>query len=639
MADHPVTLLAEEEASQANINVLKGLFQRYGEASGQIINPSKSTFYVGSISAARANRIADMLGFSIGTLPFTYLGVPIFKGKPKVCHLQPIADRIKAKLAAWKASLLSMAGRVQIVKSIIHGMLIYSFMIYAWPISLLKDVDRWIRNFIWIGNIDQRKLVTVAWDKVCAPTNEGGLGLRSLRHINEAANLKLCWDLFTSSSHWASLIRARVMRRNQHRFEGKSIHWRSAVNTVISRVSLSGNLSKKASFISMQEFVILKAFNVSVHHPKAPVIKEILWHPSLYNWIKCNTDGAALGSPGLASYQINPETNPSSNQIITEQIQTQNETPEIIQSEPNIPSEPEHAQPQPEPYTSPEHVHTHPEPQTSPKQQTEPDQQTQPEHQIELEQQTSTHTEVIATDSNESVHTEVLQFDETLNSPTRDQVDEMIKELTTSDTQLISFSQPNQNQQQQIPTQHCHVAKKTQEVGTSTASDCVDIQTDPQPQTSPQHTITPLTTEPHPTNSNNPDILSECNSMFSQMHGLHDLRQCDMPSSEYAAQWVSLTEKLVKELYSLQEAYVEEQKKFDKGKVANVEDVIQTQKDTESDQPESTAVRENVEQNLRDRLASIEEDLNEPIQDNLGANPINQEPLRNPVYEADIERI
>ncbi|CAJ2645555.1 unnamed protein product [Trifolium pratense] len=207
-------------ATLANINILKGLFQRYGEASGQIINPSKSTFYVGSISATRTNRIADMLGFSIGTLPFIYLGVPIFKGKPKACHLQPIADRIKAKLAAWKASLLSIAGRVQIVKSIIHGMLIYSFMIYAWPISLLKDVDRWIRNFIWSGNVDQRKLVNVAWDKVCTPTNEGGLGLRSLRHINEAANLKLCWELFTSSNHWVSLLRARVMRSyGIHHFE------------------------------------------------------------------------------------------------------------------------------------------------------------------------------------------------------------------------------------------------------------------------------------------------------------------------------------------------------------------------------------------------------------------------------------
>jgi hypothetical protein len=112
-----------------------------------------------------------------------------------------------------------------------------------------------------------------------------------------------------------------------------------------------------------------------------------------------------------------------------------------------------------------------------------------------------------------------------------------------------------------------------------------------------------------------------------------------MPSSEYSAQWVSLTENLVKELYSLQEADVEEQKKFDKGKAAIVEEVIQTQEDTERDPPESSTVRENDEQNLRDRLASIEQDLNEPIQDTLGANPSNQEHMRNPAYEADIERI
>ncbi|GAU40903.1 hypothetical protein TSUD_297080 [Trifolium subterraneum] len=51
----------------------------------------------------------------------------------------------------------------------------------------------------------------------------------------------------------------------------------------------------------MQELFILKAFNVNVHLPNAPVIKEVLWQPPLYNWVKCNTDGFVLGSPGLAS--------------------------------------------------------------------------------------------------------------------------------------------------------------------------------------------------------------------------------------------------------------------------------------------------------------------------------------------------
>jgi hypothetical protein len=85
-------------------------------ASGQVVNASKSTFYVGAISHARVLQIALFLGFSICILPYSYLGAPIFKGKSKAIYFQAIADRIKAKFAAWKASLFSIAGMVQLVK-------------------------------------------------------------------------------------------------------------------------------------------------------------------------------------------------------------------------------------------------------------------------------------------------------------------------------------------------------------------------------------------------------------------------------------------------------------------------------------------------------------------------------------------
>ena len=39
-------------------------------------------------------------------------------------------------------------------------------------------------------------------------------------------------------------------------------------------------------------------FNVSVHHPKAPIIKEMIWSPPLHLWVKCNIDGASNGNPG-----------------------------------------------------------------------------------------------------------------------------------------------------------------------------------------------------------------------------------------------------------------------------------------------------------------------------------------------------
>jgi len=121
-----------------SIQALMQLFSSYALASGQVINPSKSTVYYGSISTARINTVSYMIGFNKGSLTFNYLGVPIFKGKPKKSHLIPIADKIKAKLSAWKASLLSIAGRVLLVKSVIQGMLIHSISIYYWPKQLLK---------------------------------------------------------------------------------------------------------------------------------------------------------------------------------------------------------------------------------------------------------------------------------------------------------------------------------------------------------------------------------------------------------------------------------------------------------------------------------------------------------------------
>jgi ribonuclease HI len=196
----------------SNLAALKHLFSRYALASGQVVNARKSTIFAGGISNARLQQISQFIGFNIGSFPFTYLGIPIFKGKPKKAYLQPIADKIKAKLSAWKASLLSIAGRIQLVKSVIHSMLVYSISIYAWPVSLLKDLERWIKNFIWAGDINQRKIVTVAWKKVCKPFDQGGLGIRSLIALNEASNLKLCWDLLQSQEHWAILLRSRVIR-------------------------------------------------------------------------------------------------------------------------------------------------------------------------------------------------------------------------------------------------------------------------------------------------------------------------------------------------------------------------------------------------------------------------------------------
>lgn len=122
--------------------------------------------------------IANLLGFSAGSLRISYLGAPIFKGKPKIIHFRAITDTIRLKLYALKVSLLFIAGRVQLVKSVNQSMLLHTILIYFWPVALIKESERWIMNFIWSGDVMQRKLVTVSWAKCCQP-----LSLRSISGI------------------------------------------------------------------------------------------------------------------------------------------------------------------------------------------------------------------------------------------------------------------------------------------------------------------------------------------------------------------------------------------------------------------------------------------------------------------------
>jgi len=126
-----------------------------------------------------------------------------------------IADKIKNKLATWKGRILSIMGRVQLVKSIIHGMLVYSFHVYLWPRRLLRLLDSWIKKFIWSGDVLTRKVCTVAWKILCRPWAEGGLDIKPTRLINEALILKLSWNLIAKDTQWANLFKRRYFSNGQ----------------------------------------------------------------------------------------------------------------------------------------------------------------------------------------------------------------------------------------------------------------------------------------------------------------------------------------------------------------------------------------------------------------------------------------
>ena len=150
------------KASKVNLQRLVNIFHEYGSISGQDVNWNKSEIFFGnSISFARMNSLCSIAGFWRGSLPFTYLGVPLFIGAPKKKWLQAIANRILSNFDKWKGTTLSMAGRLALINSVIYSSFLHSFMVYRWPSQLLKHMEKCIRNFLWTGDIKSKKCVTV----------------------------------------------------------------------------------------------------------------------------------------------------------------------------------------------------------------------------------------------------------------------------------------------------------------------------------------------------------------------------------------------------------------------------------------------------------------------------------------------
>jgi len=87
---------------KSNIRCLLSFFKDYSEVSGQIINNNKSCFYTGAMTHAREQILVDFLGFGAGSIPFTYLGCQVFKGKPKCAFFLQLQTKLRWSLQLGK---------------------------------------------------------------------------------------------------------------------------------------------------------------------------------------------------------------------------------------------------------------------------------------------------------------------------------------------------------------------------------------------------------------------------------------------------------------------------------------------------------------------------------------------------------
>ena len=87
--DFPIIQYADDtirvmKASQRELFCLKGLLQSFTESTGLKVNYSKSQMIPLNLSQEQAVILSNTFGCQLGTLPFTYLGLPMGTTKPKI---------------------------------------------------------------------------------------------------------------------------------------------------------------------------------------------------------------------------------------------------------------------------------------------------------------------------------------------------------------------------------------------------------------------------------------------------------------------------------------------------------------------------------------------------------------------------
>ncbi|XP_022003106.1 uncharacterized protein LOC110900527 [Helianthus annuus] len=111
------------------------------------------------------------------------------------------------KIVNWATKALSFAGRLQLINSVLSSMHIYWASVFIILARVVKDLEKRIRRFLWNAGSDGRIRAMVAWEAVCLPKNEGGLGIRSISDVNKSLMANHIWSIITNrDSIWVRLI-------------------------------------------------------------------------------------------------------------------------------------------------------------------------------------------------------------------------------------------------------------------------------------------------------------------------------------------------------------------------------------------------------------------------------------------------
>lgn len=164
------------EADWVEVTNVKRILRFFEVVSRLKINYHKSAISGVRIEEDIVAEFAARLNYSSYKLPFKYLGLPLGVNPRRKQTWKPVVEKFKNKLAGWKRRMLSFAGRLTLIKSVLSNLPVYYMSLFRMPQGIAKELNKIQSVFLWGGTDLKRRIHLVKWKDASMSKKLGGLG-------------------------------------------------------------------------------------------------------------------------------------------------------------------------------------------------------------------------------------------------------------------------------------------------------------------------------------------------------------------------------------------------------------------------------------------------------------------------------
>jgi hypothetical protein len=174
--------------------LVKEVLNIFGTTSGLVTNIRKSSVTPIQCHDQDIEVVQTTILYTVVNFPCRYLGLPLSVRKLSKNDFMLLIDKITDYLPRWKAALMHPAGHAMLIKVVLTTVPIHHFIAVQCPKWVHKAINKIIRGFLWKEHKDVKGgHCIVGWQRVCCPTNLGGLGILNLEVLGWALQMRWPW--------------------------------------------------------------------------------------------------------------------------------------------------------------------------------------------------------------------------------------------------------------------------------------------------------------------------------------------------------------------------------------------------------------------------------------------------------------